>query len=265
MKKQCKFIMLILCISLLPFSTVHANINDLIYVLFVKAPNVVYVPTFEFEANNSLKVIGASWEYGELSGIWQESDLVAFSFFQAQVERSEPTTTTTTPEIPETTTRIQLSALQPAQSETTKFLIYLSGLVIPSLPFLPTISWMVGYGTYLGADVVFIGFTGISDAPAFGSIDPIFGLQEFTIPCTVTCLNTTFTDGNVEVQFTPDDGLDVQNISVQSDTEVQFNLVIDVDAPFGQKSVTVTYGSPQTSVTGNGVFTVVDPLNPPSL
>ena len=60
MKKHSKITMIILCMLLLPFSTVHANINDLIYVLFVKAPHAVYVPTFEFEANNSLKVIGAS-------------------------------------------------------------------------------------------------------------------------------------------------------------------------------------------------------------
>ena len=263
MKNHSKLIMIILCILLLPFSALHASINDLIYVLYVKAPHAVYVPTFEFESNNSLKVVGASGQYGELSGTWQESDLVAFSFFQAQVERSETSTTTTIPsELP---TQTNMLSLQPAESEKTKFLINVAGFVFPPLPFLPSISWMVGTGAYLGANVVFIGFTGISDAPAFGSIDPIFGIQEITLPCTVTCLNTTFTDGNVDVTFSPPDGLTVSGISVQSDTEIQFDLQIAVDAPFGQKSVTVTYGSPQKAVIGSGVFTVIDPLNPPSL
>ena len=106
MKKIFKIILLILCVLLIPLSTVHASINDLIYVLYVKAPHIMYAPTFEFEANNSLKVIGASYQYGELSGTWQEADLVLFSFFQAQVERSETSTTTSTPEIPETNGRI---------------------------------------------------------------------------------------------------------------------------------------------------------------
>jgi len=257
MKKHRTIIMLILCISLLPLSTVHANISDLIYVLIVKAPHITYVPTFEFEANNSLKVIGASYKYGELSGTWQESDLALFSFFQAQVERSETTTTTSTPEEPEPSGRINLSEVQPAE-ETTKFLINLAGFVFPPFTLLPTLSVMVGYGGYLGADVVFIGFTGVSDAPAFGSIVPEFGIREITVPCTVTCLNTTFLDGNVDVTFSPDDGLEIENISVQSDTEVQFNLVIAVDAPIGSKSVTVTYGSPPISVVGSGVFEVLN-------
>jgi hypothetical protein len=183
---------------------------------------------------------------------------VAFSFFQAQVEQSEtPTTTTSTPATEE---RINLSEVQPAQSEQTKFLINLAGLVFPPFSLLPNLSVMVGSGAYLGADVVFIGFTGISDAPTFGSIDPELGIPETTFPYTVTCLNTTFLDGNVNVSFSPSDGLTVSNIIVQSDTEVQFDLQIAVDALIGQKSVTVTYGSPQQAVTGSGVFTVFDPL-----
>jgi len=262
MKKSFKIMFSCLCMLFIPLSTVHANINDLIYVLYVKAPHAVYVPTFEFESNNSLKVIGASGQYGELSGTWQESDLVAFSFFQAQVEESvTSTTTTTTPETPQnprTLGRMDSSALQPAESDKTKFLINVAGFAFPPFPLLPSIGWMVGTGAYLGAEVVFIGFTGVSDALAFGSIFPPGALPELTVPCTVTCRNTTFTDGNVEVAFSPDEGLSVESLSVQSDTEVQFNLVIAVDAPLGQKVVTVSYGSPRISVPGSGLFLVTD-------
>ena len=124
---------------------------------------------------------------------------------------------------------------------------------------------MVGYGGYLGADVVFIGFTGISDAATFGSIVPDIGIREVTLPCTVTCLNTTFLDGDVDVTFSPDDGLTVSSISVQSDTEVQFDLQIAVDAPIGQKSVTVTWGSPPKSVVGSGAFEVLSLTDIPLL
>ena len=72
-----------------------SSINDLIYLLIVKGPEKLFYPTFEFEAGNSLKVISASHEYGELTGTWQEVDFTSFSYFQAQVEESETATTTT--------------------------------------------------------------------------------------------------------------------------------------------------------------------------
>lgn len=258
MRKNYIIMLMSLCIVFLPCTTVHANINDLIYVLFVKAPATVYVPTFEFEAGNSLKVIGASYEYGQLQGRWQEVDFALFSFFQAQVEKSEPTTTTTIPDIPSVQTNT--IPLLPAESEKTKYLINLAGLAFPSLPLLPSISMMVGTGAYLGADAVFVGFSTLPDAAVFGSIVPPIGIREITIPdVTVTCRNTTFNDGNpVKVEFSPSDGLTVSSLSVRSDTEVRFNLQIAVDAPVGKKSVIVTYGSPTKSVIGNAVFEIID-------
>ena len=260
MKKNFKIVLLSICIVLLPFATVYANINDLIYVLFVKAPATVYVPTLEFEAGNSLKVIGASHEYGELTGRWQEVDFALFSFFQAQVEKSEPTTTTTIPDIPSVQTNT--IPLLPAESEKTKFLINLAGLAFPSIPLLPSISMMIGTGAYLGADAVFVGFSTLPDAAVFGSIVPPIGIREITIPdVTITCRNTTFNDGNpVKVEFSPSDGLTVSSLSVRSDTEVRFNLQIAVDAPVGKKSVIVTYGSPTKSVIGNAVFEIITPF-----
>ena len=263
MKKHRTIIMLILCLSLLPFSAVNASINDSIYILFVGAPAAVYAPTLEFEAGNSLKVIGASWEYSELTGIWQEIEFGAFTFFQAQVERSEPSTTTTSaPDDPETPPRIQLSEVQPAE-ETTKFLINLAGIAFTN-DIIPQLGLAFGTGAYLGADVFFIGFTGVplpgSDAK-FGSIAPDSGEQESTLTdVTITGENTTFQDDPpVDIAFSPADGLTVSNISTISNTEIEFDLAISADAPVGFKTVIVTYNDGKQTITGSLKFEGTEP------
>jgi hypothetical protein len=236
-----------------------SSINDLIYLLFVKGPEKLFYPTFEFEAGNSLKVIGASYEYGELTGTWQEVDFTSFSYFQAQVEGSETetTTTTTTP----STTNLMLDRFE--TTEKAKFLIDLWGISFSSLPPpFASVGMLLGAGAYLGANVVFMGFTSApipGEDPEFGSISPNEGKQESTLTdVTITGVNTTFQDDPpVSIQFNPLDGLDVSNISTISNTKIEFDLTIAVDAPVGLKSITVTYDDPPTSIVGDAKFEVL--------
>jgi len=260
MKKIFKIILLILCVLLIPLSTVHANINGLIYVLFVKAPRVVYVPSFEFEAGNSLIVIGASWEYGELTGRWQEAPLGPFSFFQAQVERSETETTTTIPDIPDIPDnipgRIQLSEVQPAE-ETTKFLINLSGFSFTPLEPFDDFSILVGTGAYLGADVIFTGFSATTGEPTCSSIDPKSGKQKETdIQIDLVGINTNFVENETTVTFSGT-GIRVSGVTVVSTTKISFNIAIDEEATEGARDVVVSY--PSGVVTCDQAFTV-EPL-----
>jgi len=233
------------------------SIDDLTYLLFVKGPERLYTPTFEFEAGNSLKVIGASHEYGELTGIWQEVDFPTFSFFQAQVEESETvtTTTTTTP----TTRNLMLDRFE--TTEKTKFLINLWGISFASLPPpFDSVGMVLGAGAYLGANVVFIGFTSTpGDEPKFGSISPSEGTQETTLTdVTITGINTTFQDDPpVDIVFLPDDGLTISNISTISNTKVEFDLQIAVDAPTTSRTVTVTYDNNTKFITKVSAFTVL--------
>ena len=236
-----------------------SSIDDLIYLLVVKGPEKLFYPTFEFEAGNSLKVIGASEEYGELAGIWQEVEFPLFSFIQAQVEGSETETTTTTT----TSTERNLMLDRFETTEKTKFLIDLWGISFASLPPpFASVGMLLGAGAYLGANVVFIGFTSApipGEDPEFGSISPGEGKQESTLTdVTITGVNTTFQDDPpVSIQFNPSDGLDVSNISTISNTEIEFDLTIAVDAPIGLKSITVTYDDPPTSIVGDAKFEVL--------
>ena len=101
MKKILKNCILTIFFLIIPLSTSYAALDGLIYYLYVRGPALVYTPTFEFQGGNDLLVIGASSDYGVLNGVWQEAPLGLFSFFWAQVEQDEPTTTTTIPdEIP---------------------------------------------------------------------------------------------------------------------------------------------------------------------
>ena len=100
-------------------------------------------------------------------------------------------------------------------------------------------------------------------SPEFGSISPDQGEQESTlVDIEILCVNTTFTtDGVNDIIFIPEDGLTVKNITVKDDTTVEFDLEIAADAPLGQRSVTVTYGNPPSTVTGNAVFEVLERTN----
>lgn len=235
------------------------SISDLIYLLIVRGPERWFYPTFEFEAGNSLKVIGASEEYGELTGVWQEVEFPAFSFIQAQVEEIETATTTTTTALP--TRNLMLDRFE--TTEQVKFLIDLWGISFDSLPPpFSSVGMLMGAGAYLGENVVFLGFTSVptpGEEPEFGSISPSQGTQETTLTdVTITGINTTFQDDPpVDIVFLPDDGLEVTNISTISNTKVEFDLKIDVDAPTTARTVTVTYDNNTKFITKVSAFTVL--------
>ena len=278
MKYLFKIILLSIGILFLPLSVSYAanemdtlssdvsyriqpsNINDLIYILIVRGPEKLFYPTFEFEAGNSLKVIGASEEYGELAGIWQEVEFPTFSFIQAQVEGSETETTTTTTTAP-STRKLMLDRFE--TTEQVKFLIDLWGISFSSLP--PPFSafgMLMGAGAYLGENVVFLGFTSVpipGEEPEFGSISPDEGTQEQSYTdVTITGINTTFQDdGPVTIAFIPPDGLTVSNISTMSNTTIEFDLDIAVNASTTLRSVTVTYDGGNQLISGSNVFEVL--------
>ena len=263
MKKILKTSTLIICILILPLSNSYAALDGLVYYLYVKGPARIWTPTFEFEGGNDLLVIGASHEYGVLNGVWQEVPLGLFSFFWAQVEQDEPTTTTTIPEIPETSSL----DFQPSQTETTSFLINLWGIAftLPSLGTTgTTFSILVGSGDYLTATpAYFIGLTstpGPGADPEWSSISPSEGQQESTLnDVSITGINTTFEqDGVNEITFTPSEGIEVDGISVQSDTQVEFDLTIAADAEIGKYTVTVFYDNNTKFITGIEQFEVTE-------
>jgi hypothetical protein len=269
MKKIFKPIMLSICILFLSLSTSYAALDGQVCYLYVKGPARIWTPTIEFEGGNNLLVIGASHEYGVLNGVWQEVPLGFFSFLWAQVEKDEPTTTTTIPdEIPLPSSL----GFQPAQTEKTKFLINLWGLVFPlpeviinpdtDPPTTVVYSILIGSGSYLTAfPASYIGITstpGEGSTPAFGSLSPPEGEQESTVEITITGVNTTFEDDGIdEILFSPEDGLTVENRSTEGNTVVKFDLIIAADAPLGPKTVTVIYDDGTKFITGANVFEVI--------
>jgi hypothetical protein len=265
MKKTLKNSILTIFVLLLPFSTSYAALDGLVYYLYVRGPAWVWTPTFEFEGGNDLLVIGASHEYGVLNGVWQEVPLGLFSFFWAQVESDEPTTTTTIPEIPEVPGNSSLG-FQPAQTEKTKFLINLWGLAFTLPPLGPagtTFSILIGSGDYLTATpAYYVGFAGVPGPgadPEFVSIRPDTGTQEQQLTVTISGSNTTFQDTNLdEVNFTPENNIDVGQCSVQSNTEIECDITIRADAQLGAYTVTVIYDNLSEFIIGTEEFTVVE-------
>jgi hypothetical protein len=74
----------------------------------------------------------------------------------------------------------------------------------------------------------------------------------------ITCLNTTFQDDPpVEISFDPPDGLTVSNINVTSNTEIEFDLEIAVDAPIGERQVIVTYDDGNKFLEEDNAFEVL--------
>jgi hypothetical protein len=274
MKKILKTSILITCILILPLSNSYAALDGLIYYLYVRGPARVYTPTFEFQGGNDLLVIGASSDYGVLNGVWQEAPLGLFSFFWAQVEQDEPTTTTTIPEVPEVPGTSSLG-FQPAQTEKTKFIINLWGLVFslppitipPSNPLDdPTVivySMLIGSGDYLSASgVPFIGFTstpGPGADPAFVSIIPASGTQEEQLTVTITGSNTTFQEPGVDsVSFDPTGNITVDSFNVQSNTEIRCDITISATAAIREYSVTVIYDNGTKFIIGTNEFEVTN-------
>ena len=237
-----------------PYQIQPTSIDDLTYLLFVKGPRRLYAPTFEFEAGNSLKIIGASHEYSELTGIWQEVDFTTFSFFQAQVEESETVTTTTTAPV---TTNLMMDRFE--TTEKTKFLINLYGISFASLPPpFDSVGMLLGAGAYLGANVVFIGFTSTpGEEPEFGSVNPREGEQGQTLDVIVTGINTTFESAStIIIDF--GEGINVGSPGVKNDTELNVEISIDDEAKVGARTVTVTYNG--TVISEAAAFTVTEKI-----
>lgn len=262
MKDHFKMIILSLCMLLIPFSAGYGAVNGLIYVLLVKAPHALYIPTLEFEAGNSLIVIGASYQYGELTGRWQEAPLGTFSFFQAQVEESVTSTTTTTPEIPQipgTLGQMDSSALQPAESDKTKFLINLAGFSFTPLAPFNNFSILLGSGAYLGAEVVFTGFSATTGEASCSSVDPNSGTQGQTnLQIDLVGQNTNFVENLTAVTFSGTD-ITVSGVTVLNATNLSFNIEIGEFAAVGPRDVIVTVADPLQIVTCAQAFTVTAP------
>jgi hypothetical protein len=210
-------------------------------------------------------------------------DLSGFSlnWFQAYVEKAEPTTTTTT--TPENTTTTVLVTGSVATPQQVKYDIHLWGIAYTytlSFPDESTpdetdeisigFSILSGYGAYLGADATFWGITGTGGSggggggePQFGSISPETGKQESTLKgVEITAKNTTFEDDGVnEVIFVPDDGITVSNIKTTDNTTIEVDLTIAVDASLEDRTVIVSWDDPVQTVSSADVgkyFTVTE-------
>jgi len=242
------------------------SINDLTYLLLVWTEKSVipsYFPQLEFEAGNSLRVTGASSELGELSGIWTEIEFGdLFSYFTAQVEAED--TSTTTSSIPSTESSNQIVNSKKSQPTTT-FLINLWGISFTFAFEIPPpfedikfgVSMLIGAGAYLGTNVVFTGFSGapIGDEPEFGSVSPNEGEQGQTLDVTVTGINTTFESAS-EIVVDFGEGIDVGSPGVRNDTELNVEIAISDVAKVGDRTVSVTYDS--TVISEAAAFTVTE-------
>ena len=100
---------------------------------------------------------------------------------------------------------------------------------------------ILGVGSYLGANVVFIGFTGApGEDPVFGSVTPNEGEQGQTLDVTISALNTTFESAaSIEVHF--GEGIDVGTPGVRNDIELNIQITIEDEAKVGERTVSVTY------------------------
>jgi hypothetical protein len=97
------------------------------------------------------------------------------------------------------------------------------------------------------------------------SISPDQGEQGTTLTgVTITGINTTFDDDPpVEIHFIPSEGLTISNINVISQTEVEFDLTIALDAPIGFRDVELIYEDEYSeySVNSNDAFEVLEKTN----
>lgn len=266
MKNRFKIFLLILCILFsyiaVIFSTTgtdllkadehyqiqsSTNIDDETYAVLVFTGSKIYVDLFEFEAGDKFIVTSQD---GDFTGTWSALDILTFTYFTAKV--SAPVITTTTTTISETNTH----AVQPKSD-----FINIWGFVSTAPPPFDNLGFMIGGGAYLGKESFFLGITqrDLIGDPEFGSINPDEGTQETTLTdVTITGVNTKFQDDPpVNILFSPPDGLNVSNISTISNTEIEFDLTIDVDAPIGNKTVIVTYDNNTKSITGDSEFEVL--------
>jgi hypothetical protein len=243
------------------------SINDLTYLLLVWTGKSVipsYFPQLEFEAGNSLRVTGVSSELGELSGIWTEIEFGdLFSYFTAQVEAEDTSTTTSIPPIESSNQIVNSKISQP----TTTFLINLWGISFTFAFEIPPpfedikfgVSMLIGAGAYLGTNVVVTGFSGtpIGGDPEFGSVSPNEGEQGQTLDVTVTGRNTTFESAS-EIVVDFGEGIDVGSPGVRNDTELNVEISILNEAKVGDRTVSVTYDS--TVISEAAAFTVTEKI-----
>lgn len=266
MKYFCKSLLIIICVLLFPPPAIHASISDNNYMVFIWTPvstliNPRWIDQFEFDAGDVFRVY--TTREAELTGTWFETPLGSLTWFQAYVERAEESTTTTTPAtstIPST----QGMFITP-QRDVVKYDINLWGISFEFIPPPPLdtfgYSVILGSGAYLGANAVFLGITSIpgpGEEPSFGGISPDEVVQEQTYKnVTITGVNTTFRDNPpVTITFTPSEGLTISNISIISNTRIEFDLEVATNAPTGKRSVTVTYDNGSQLIAGANVLTV---------
>ena len=267
MKKLYKNLLIIIFIALIPLSSVLASVSDNNYVVFVWTPvssliDPRWVDQFEFDAGDVFRAY--TTREAELTGTWFETPLGSLTWFQAYVERAEESTTTTTPETT-TTTPITLGSFVTPQRTAVKYDINLWGVSYEFIPPPPLdtfgYSVIVGYGVYLGASATFLGIASVpgpGEEPAFGGISPDVVVQEQSYTdVTITGVNTTFQDDPpVTITFTPSDGLEISNISIISNTRIEFDLDVATNASTGSRSVTVTYDGGSQLIAGANVLTV---------
>ncbi len=267
MKKLYKSLLLIICITLIPLSSVLASVSDNNYVVFVWTPvssliNPRWVDQFEFDAGDVFRVY--TTREAELTGTWFETPLGSLTWFQAYVEREEESTTTTTPATT-TTPTIQSGSMIVPLRETSNYDINLWGVSYEFVPPAPFdnfgYSVILGYGAYLGVNATFLGLASIpgpGEEPSFGGISPDVVVQEQSYTdVTITGVNTTFQDDPpVTITFTPSDGLEITDISIISNTRIEFNLDVATNASTGPRSVTVTYDDGSQLIAGANVLTV---------
>jgi len=230
------------------------NIDDETYLVLIWTDRSLfpeYIDQFEFEAGDEFIVTSRK---GDFTGTWSAVDLINFTYFTAKVEPAETTTTTTA------STAIQRSVVhhQLERVEETNFLINVWGFVITLPPPLDSLGSMIGSGAYLGADVFFLGFTTREvEKEEFGSVTPDSAKQgDKNVRLTITGKNTKFEEGNTDVSFIPQAGIDVKSVDVDDDTELACIIDIDNEAEKGKRSITVKY--PTGSVTGDNVFEIIE-------
>jgi hypothetical protein len=267
MKKLYKNLLITICITLMPLSSVLASVSDNNYLVFIWTPtstliNPQWVDQFEFDAGDVFRVY--TTRETELTGTWFETPLGSLTWFQGYVESEEESTTTTTPATSTTPTIQSGSMIRPLR-ETSKYDINLWGVSYEFVPPPPLdtfgYSIILGYGAYLGVNATFLGLASIpgpGDEPSFGGISPDEVVQEQSYTdVTITGVNTKFQDDPpVTITFTPSDGLTIKNISVISNTRIEFDLDVATNASTGSRSVTVTYDGGSKLIAGANVFEV---------
>jgi len=265
MKHLIKFFLVGICILLIAtpsspakdspvksaaYKTSPSSVFDITYAVFIWTPVSTlfrprYLDQFEFKAGDVFSAYTS--RYGELTGTWIESDIGNGTWFQAWVEKEETSTTTTTPT--ETTTTIPsgqstgTSKLSEVKGNQLKFDINIWGISYNYTPPAPfnnfTFSTIMGYGNYLGADALFMGFANFPTELSCGSISPSEAEQGDTLTVTIGCTNANFRSATtIDVSFSGG-GIDVGDPSVISESEITVSIQIANDAEISARTVNV--------------------------